>query len=205
MTAAAVVLATNNRGKLAEFERLLAPHGVIVYPQSKFIATGAEETGATFLANALLKARYAAHAANLPAIADDSGLEVDALDGAPGVYSARYAGENATDEANNEKLLRSLANVPDEGRTGRYRCVLAYVRRADDPAPLIAEGTWEGVILIAPRGEGGFGYDPLFRPSDAGCAVAEMSPEDKNAVSHRGKALRALMRQLIEHREVRAR
>lgn len=200
--ASVVVLASNNRGKLAEFERLLAPHGVTLHPQSKFVAAGADETGATFRDNALLKARHASRAAALPAIADDSGLEVDALGGAPGVYSARYAGANATDAENNEKLLNVLAKVPQNRRTGRYVCVLAYVRHADDPEPLIAEGVWEGSILSAPRGSGGFGYDPLFLPANSAYSAAEMSAEVKNAASHRGQALRALMRLLSAHGEI---
>jgi len=203
MPVSALVLATNNRGKLAEFERLLAPHGIVVYPQSKFIADGADETGATFRENALLKARHAAKAAGLPAIADDSGLEVDALGGAPGIHSARYAGERATDKENNDKLVSELTDVPELCRAARYRCVLSYVRHVDDLDPVLADGIWEGRILMSPRGSGGFGYDPLFLPNDSSLTVAEMNPEAKNAVSHRGKALRALMERLIERGEIR--
>lgn len=203
MSVSTLVLASNNRGKLAEFERLLAPHGVVIYPQSKFIVDGAEETGATFRDNALLKARHAAKAANMPAIADDSGLEVDALGGAPGVYSARYAGVGATDAANNDKLLSELAGVPAERRTGRFQCVLAYVRHADDPDPVVAAGEWEGTVLTAPRGYGGFGYDPLFQPRGASLSVAEMNGEAKNSASHRGQALRVLVQLLIQRGEIR--
>jgi len=203
MPVSALVLATNNRGKLAEFERLLAPHGIVVYPQSKFIADGADETGATFRENALLKARHAAKAAGLPAIADDSGLEVDALGGAPGIHSARYAGERATDKENNDKLVSELTDVPELCRAARYRCVLSYVRHVDDLDPVLADGIWEGRILMSPRGSGGFGYDPLFLPNDSSLTAAEMNPEAKNAVSHRGNALRALMERLIERGEIR--
>jgi XTP/dITP diphosphohydrolase len=199
-----VVLATGNRGKLAELAALLAPLGIEVEPRSRFGVEPPPETGATFLANALLKARHAAHLAQVPAIADDSGIEVDALDGAPGVYSARYAAEGAAeggsegagDAANNAKLLAALADVPDERRTARYRCVLVYVRSADDPAPLVAEGQWEGRIARAPRGDGGFGYDPLFEVDANGRRAAELAPEEKNRRSHRGIALRELVTQL---------
>jgi XTP/dITP diphosphohydrolase len=146
--------------------------------------------------NALLKARYASRLARLPALADDSGIEVDALGGRPGVYSARYAGEGASDLQNLQKLLAELQDVGDERRTARYQCVIALVRNADDPAPLIAEGAWEGRILTAPRGSGGFGYDPIFLPAGLQQTAAELSPQDKNAVSHRGKALKALAAKL---------
>ena len=196
-----VVLASNNRGKLAEFAQLLAPHRVTLHPQAKFIVTGADETGATFRENALLKARHASQASGLPAIADDSGLEVDALSGAPGVYSARFAGEGASDEENNRKLLSELAEIPAEKRSARFRCVLAYVRSANDAAPLIAEGVWEGRILDQPRGASGFGYDPVFLPTGTALSAAELASEAKNAVSHRGLALRALLKLLIAHSE----
>jgi XTP/dITP diphosphohydrolase len=203
MTTNAFVLATNNHGKLAEFTQLLAPYRVTIYPQSKFVAAGADETGATFRDNALLKARHAAQASGLPAIADDSGLEVDALDGAPGVYSARFAGEYATDDANNRKLLAELAGVPPSLRTARFRCVLAYVRDANDSAPLIAEGAWEGSILGEPRGAHGFGYDSLFLPLASASSAAELTSATKNSVSHRGLAMRVLLDLLIANGELR--
>jgi XTP/dITP diphosphohydrolase len=199
-----LVLASNNNGKLREFAQLFASYRVTLYPQAKFIAVGADETGATFRENALLKARHASRASGLPAIADDSGVEVDALDGAPGVYSARFAGENASDEANNRKLLSELVAVPAEKRTARFQCVLAYVRNADDPAPLIAEGVWEGRILDEPRGANGFGYDVLFLPHGGSRSVAELTSEEKNSQSHRAQALRTLLALLIANREVNA-
>ncbi len=191
-----VVLATANRGKLAESQQLLAPAGVELLPQSKFGIEPPEETGTTFEANALLKARHAARLSGLPALADDSGLEVDALGGAPGVHSARYAGAQAGDAANVAKLLAALDGIPDAHRSARFRCVIALVRDADDRAPLIASGCWEGRILEAPRGSGGFGYDPVFLDLASGRSAAELAPEQKNARSHRGQALRELLRQL---------
>jgi XTP/dITP diphosphohydrolase len=200
-----VVLASGNRGKLAEFAQLLAPWAVQVHSQSEFVEYGADETGTTFLENALLKARHAARAALLPAIADDSGLEVDALNGAPGVFSARYAGESATDEQNNRKLLTELGKTPTQMRTARFRCVLAYVRDANDAEPIIVEGVWEGRLLAQPRGSHGFGYDPLFQPVDAEVTAAELKPEEKNRLSHRGKACRALLEQMQSLGELVAR
>lgn len=191
-----VVLATGNRGKLAEFQQMLGDSGVTVLPQSLFGIEPPEETGTTFEANALLKARHAARLSGLPAIADDSGLEVDALDGAPGVYSARYAGAAADDAANTAKLLAALATVPAARRTARFRCVIAFVRDADDAAPLLAQGSWEGRILEAPRGRGGFGYDPVFLDPASGLSAAELDSATKNARSHRGAALRELLAQL---------
>lgn len=190
-----VVVATGNRGKLGELAALLAPLGVELAPQSDFGIDSPPETGATFLENALLKARHAARLANLPAIADDSGLEVDALGGAPGVYSARYAGENANAAANNARLLAALENVPIEKRSARFRATIVFVRTANDDAPLIGAGSWEGRIALAPRGSGGFGYDPLFELPDGSATAAELTPEGKNARSHRGAALRALVAQ----------
>jgi XTP/dITP diphosphohydrolase len=172
---ARVVLATGNKGKLRELS--------------------AEETGTTFEANAVLKARHAARITGLPAIADDSGLEVDALDGRPGVWSARYAGEGASDADNNAKLLAELAHV-DEPRTARYRCVIAYVASADDPSPVLASGAWEGAIAREPRGDGGFGYDPLFLVGTGHLTAAELPPDEKNRVSHRAHALRELVERL---------
>lgn len=195
-----IVLASNNHGKLREFAQLFAPYRVQFLPQSQFVAEGAEETGDTFLENALLKARYASRAAHMPAIADDSGIEVDALRGAPGVYSARYAGVGASDEGNNQKLLADLVSVSMPQRTARFRCVLVYVRDADDQAPIIAEGVWEGSILHEPFGNGGFGYDPLFLPVDSTLSAGAMSAAAKNAVSHRAQALQKLVVSLLSHR-----
>ncbi|HLF96759.1 MAG TPA: RdgB/HAM1 family non-canonical purine NTP pyrophosphatase, partial [Methylococcaceae bacterium] len=187
-----IVLASGNAGKIREIQALLAGRDIRIVPQSAFGIPDAEETGLTFIENAILKARHAARLSGLPAIADDSGLEVDALDGAPGVYSARYAGAGADDAANNAKLLEALRDVPEQRRAARFRCVMAYLRHADDPSPLIAEGVWEGRILTAPRGENGFGYDPLFFVPGEGCASAELPPDTKNRLSHRGQALHAL-------------
>jgi XTP/dITP diphosphohydrolase len=163
--------------------------------QGDFDIEPCEETGETFEANALLKARHAAAAAHLPALADDSGLEVDALGGRPGVRSARYAGEGASDAHNNAKLLAELAGIPDSGRGARYRCVIAFVRNSEDPAPLLSQGSWEGRIALAPRGSGGFGYDSLFIPRGQSITAAQMSAQDKNSVSHRGLALAQLLRE----------
>lgn len=187
----ALVLASSNAGKVREFQALLGP-GWLVRPQSEFAVVPVEETGATFFANALLKARHASRATGLPALADDSGLEVDALGGGPGVWSARYAGPMADDEANNAKLLAALRGVPDLQRTARYRCVLVWICGPDDQSPLTTEGVWEGRILTAPRGLGGFGYDPLFLDPGTGLAAAEMDEATKNARSHRGKAMAGL-------------
>jgi XTP/dITP diphosphohydrolase len=188
-----VVLATGNAGKQREFAALLAPLGIELLLQSALGIEPAEETGTTFEANALLKAHHAAAHARLPALADDSGLEVDALGARPGVYSARYAGPGATDEDNNALLVRELAGVPAGRRSARYRCVLALVRSGDDPAPLLAEGSWEGRIALAPAGSGGFGYDPWFIPEGHAVTAAQLPADTKNALSHRGKALRALV------------
>ena len=191
-----VVLASNNPGKLRELDAVLHPMGWELVAQASFGIPEAEETGATFEANALLKARHAAARTGLAALADDSGIEVDALGGRPGVYSARYAGPQRDDEANNRLLLQELQGVPEERRGARYQCVIALVRGADDPDPLIARGVWEGRILDAPRGRNGFGYDPLFYVPTHGCASAELDPDVKNALSHRGAALRALAERL---------
>lgn len=191
-----VVLATGNAGKLREMTALLAPLGLTILPQTELGIPSADETGTTFEANALIKARHAAAASGLPALADDSGIEVDALDGRPGVWSARYAGPHATDADNNTLLLRELRGVPAERRTARYRCVIAWVDSADDPAPCLARGAWEGTIATEPAGQGGFGYDPLFIPTGSTVTAAQMSAADKNAVSHRGRALAELVRLL---------
>jgi len=191
-----LVLASANAGKQREFAALLAPAGIELVLQSALGIDSVAETGTTFEANALLKARHAAGRSGLPALADDSGLEVDALDGRPGVWSARYAGAMATDADNNARLLSELAGVPAERRGARYRCVLALVRTADDAAPLIAGGSWEGRIAARPAGGGGFGYDPLFVPEGHTVSAAELPAAQKNALSHRGKALADLVAQL---------
>jgi XTP/dITP diphosphohydrolase len=196
-----VVLATGNLGKLREFAELLGPAGLSFEPASAFGLESPEETGLTFVDNALLKARHAAARTGLPAMADDSGLEVDALGGAPGVRSARYAaapGSDAApgDAANIDKLLRELRGVAPAARGARFRCAIVLLRSADDPAPLIGEGHWEGRILEVPRGAGGFGYDPVFEDAASGLSAAELSSADKHARSHRGAALHSLLAQL---------
>ena len=188
-----VVLASSNAGKVREFNQLLGDLQLEVVPQSQFNVADADETGLTFVENAILKARNAAQHTHLPALADDSGLEVDALHGAPGIYSARYAGPNASDTENLEKLLGMLKDVPEEERSARFQCVLVYLRHALDPTPLICQGTWEGRILTAPRGTSGFGYDPVFFVPTHACSAAELPAETKNALSHRGQALRQLL------------
>ncbi len=190
-----VVLATGNPGKAREMESMLG-EGFEALIQADFEVVSPAETGASFLENALLKARHAAALSGLPAIGDDSGLEVDALDGAPGIYSARYAGINANDELNVAKLLRQLRDVPEERRQARFRCVAVYLRSADDPSPVIVEGAWEGSIALAPRGQGGFGYDPVFIDPDSGRTAAELDAAAKNARSHRGQAMQALKERL---------
>ena len=190
------VLASRNAKKLKEMEALLAPLGVRLRLVSEFTDEAAEETAPTFVENALLKARHAARVSGLPAIADDSGLEVDALQGQPGVYSARYAGEPSDDAANNRKLLAALADVPEAQRGARFVSIIAALRHADDPVPLIAQGLWRGHILEAPRGEHGFGYDPLFFVPEQRCSSAELAPALKNKLSHRALAIADLLRQL---------
>lgn len=189
------VLASANEGKCQEFRRMLAGSGTELVAQTAFDITPPAETAPTFVENALIKARHAAREAVWPAIADDSGLEVDALDGAPGVHSARFAGEHADDAANNRLLLERLEGVAPEARSARYRAVLVYLRGPNDPAPLIAEGTWAGRIAETPRGDAGFGYDPLFELAD-GRTAAELPADEKNRVSHRGQALSALRHRL---------
>jgi XTP/dITP diphosphohydrolase len=191
-----LVIATGNAGKLREFHSLLAGLPFALTSSAELKLPSPEETGATFLANALLKARHAASLSGSAAVADDSGLEVDALEGAPGIYSARYAGSGADDAANNAKLLRALAGLPHERRRARYRCALVLVGNAADAAPLIAEAVWEGYILDAPRGLSGFGYDPYFWLSELDQTAAELEPAEKNRLSHRGKAMRSLREQL---------
>ena len=188
-----IVLASSNPGKVREINQVLAGLNVIVRPQAEFNVIDAEETGLTFVENAILKARNAAQHTGLPAIADDSGLEVDALAGAPGIYSARYAGEGASDLENLEKLLDALADVPEENRSARFQCLMVYMRHADDPTPLICQGSWEGRILMAARGSNGFGYDPVFYVPTHNCASAELAADIKNSLSHRGQALHQLV------------
>jgi XTP/dITP diphosphohydrolase len=187
-----VVLATNNAGKAKELNAMLSGLDMEVVAQSALGVPGAEETGLTFIENAILKARNAAAHAGLPAIADDSGLEVDALEGAPGIHSARYAGTPSDDQANLRKLLEAMRDVPDIGRSARFRCVIVYLKHAKDPAPLVTEGVWEGSILRAPKGANGFGYDPVFWVPEKGCSSAELPPDVKNQLSHRGQALARL-------------
>jgi XTP/dITP diphosphohydrolase len=191
-----VILASGNAGKLREFQQLLNGCGFDVVPQVDFFSENAEETGLTFVENAIIKARYACIKTGLPAIADDSGIEVDALNGRPGIYSARYAGESASDADNNQKLLQELEGVPAEERTARYHAVLAFMRHAEDPTPILCHGVWEGVILTEPRGDGGFGYDPLFFVPSHNCASAELDKAEKNRISHRGKAMQELLDKL---------
>jgi XTP/dITP diphosphohydrolase len=191
-----IVLASNNPGKVREINQLLAAQQIQVVPQSQFRVPDAEETGLSFVENAILKARNAAQHSGLPAIADDSGIEVDALNGAPGIYSARYAGKGASDRANLEKLLASLGELPEAQRSARFQCLMVYMHHPEDPTPIICQGTWEGRILSEPRGESGFGYDPVFFVPDQGCSAAELPPELKNRLSHRGQALRKLLEAL---------
>ncbi|MBB5209330.1 RdgB/HAM1 family non-canonical purine NTP pyrophosphatase [Chiayiivirga flava] len=191
-----LVLASSNAGKLAEFRSLLDGTGIQAVPQTEFGIVDADETGLTFIENALLKARHASAATGLPALADDSGLCVDALDGAPGLYSARYAGGHGDAAANIAKLLHALRDVPTARRTAHFHCVLALVRRPDDPAPIVCEGLWRGSILDAPRGAHGFGYDPVFLDPLLGLSAAEVDPATKHRVSHRGQAMHALRQRL---------
>jgi XTP/dITP diphosphohydrolase len=191
-----LVVASGNAGKLRELQALLADSGIECIPQSALGVDDVEETGLSFVENALLKARHAARATRLPALADDSGLCVDALDGAPGLYSARYAGPHGDAGENNSKLLAALDGVPDARRGARFCCVLAFLRHPHDPQPLLAEGRWEGRILHAPRGEHGFGYDPVFYDPLHGCSAAELAPALKHRISHRGHAMAALKARL---------
>jgi XTP/dITP diphosphohydrolase len=190
-----IVLASGNAGKLREISRILGDLDITVVPQSEFGVSDADETGSTFVENALIKARHAVEATGLPAIADDSGIAVDALGGRPGVYSARYAGPEATDEENNDRLLAELEGVPDEERGAAFHCVACFVM-PDDSEAIIAEGEWRGRILHGRQGDAGFGYDPLFLVTELGCSSAELSAEEKNRRSHRGQALRELGRKL---------
>ncbi len=192
-----VVLATHNAGKLKEFQELLAPFEFDIVSISRFSSVAPEETGLSFVENAILKARHAARVSGRVAIADDSGIEVDALHGAPGIYSARYAGPGASDQENLEKLLADLRARPSASRTARYQCALALMRWETDPSPIVVQASWEGRIIDAPRGSGGFGYDPIFE-LDSGLTAAELPATEKNSLSHRGKALRMLVSRLRE-------
>lgn len=196
-----LVLATSNKGKIVEFKTLLAPLGIHVIPQTEFNIPDAEETGLSFIENALLKARHAAKLTGLPALADDSGLAVDALQGAPGIYSARYSGENANAEKNIAKLLAALQNVADTNRQAAFHCALALVLTADDPTPIVCDGYWRGRILTVPRGTQGFGYDPVFYVTEENMTAAELPAEIKNRISHRSKALTLLLKNLQEKYE----
>jgi XTP/dITP diphosphohydrolase len=188
-----IVLASNNAGKVREINQLLASRQIQVVPQSEFGVPEAEETGLSFVENAILKARNAAEHSGLAAIADDSGIEVDALRGAPGIYSARFAGAGASDAANLEKLLEELQGVPESERGARFQCLMVYLRHAEDPTPIICQGTWEGVIASSPAGANGFGYDPVFWVPSQGCTAAQLPAEVKNGLSHRGQALQKLL------------
>jgi XTP/dITP diphosphohydrolase len=189
-----IVLASGNAGKLKELGRILSPLGVALQSQADFDVPEAEETGLTFVENAIIKARAAAGHSQLPAIADDSGLEVDFLNGAPGIHSARFSGEG--DQGNNTRLLAELADVPEAQRGARFQCVLVYLRNAQDPTPIICQGTWEGHILFEPRGADGFGYDPLFYVPEYQCSSAELATDLKNSISHRARASALLLEAL---------
>ncbi|MEE2024736.1 RdgB/HAM1 family non-canonical purine NTP pyrophosphatase [Alkalimonas mucilaginosa] len=191
-----LVLATGNPGKVTELAAMLAPFACTVTPQSEFKLADADETGLSFVENAIIKARHAALHTGLPAIADDSGLAVDALRGAPGIYSARFAGEGASDTDNVHKLLQALNDVPKQQRLAQFHCVLVFMRHAEDPTPLISHGRWQGIIHQQPQGQGGFGYDPVFYLPELNCTAAELSKAQKQQLSHRGQALRQLLSQL---------
>lgn len=196
-----IVLATGNQGKVREMADLLADFGFDVVAQSEFNVSEVAETGTTFIENAIIKARHAAKETGLPAIADDSGLEVDALDGAPGVYSARYAGEHATDQQNLTKLLNAMKDVPEAQRTARFHCVLVLMRHENDPTPLVCHGSWEGRILTEAHGSNGFGYDPIFFVPEDNCASAQLEPARKKQLSHRGQALKKLFQAIEEQKQ----
>ncbi len=190
-----ILLASGNKGKVNELKEMLAPLGLNVVPQSEFNVEEVPETGTTFVENAIIKARHASRVTGLPCIADDSGLEVAALNGAPGIYSSRFAGEDATDGTNIDKLLSQLDGIEENKRQARFVCVLVFMRHADDPTPIICQGSWDGVISTQRQGEHGFGYDPVFFQPQLNLAAAQLNPEQKHSLSHRGKALRQLMTQ----------
>ncbi|MCX8575328.1 MULTISPECIES: XTP/dITP diphosphatase [unclassified Gilliamella] len=191
-----IVLATNNQGKVNELQNLLADAGFDIIAQSQFNLPDADETGLTFVENAIIKARYAAKLTGLPAIADDSGLVVEALNGEPGIYSARYAGEHGNDESNNQKLLQALQPIPQEKRSAYFYCALVFMRHENDPTPIICLGKWNGLILNELKGKGGFGYDPLFYVPELNCTAAELTKEHKSQISHRGQALKQLIKEI---------
>lgn len=191
-----IVLASANAGKIKELQQMLDSLGIEVIPQSVLDVPDIEETGLSFVENSLLKARNATALTNLPAIADDSGLEVDYLRGAPGIYSARFSGEHATDASNREKLLQLMADVPPDQRTARYQTIIVYMRHATDPTPIICQGTWEGTIATDEKGDGGFGYDSIFQVTETDCRAAELDKDSKNRLSHRGKAMANLLTKL---------
>ncbi|MGS2720716.1 XTP/dITP diphosphatase [Paraglaciecola aestuariivivens] len=191
-----LVLATGNPGKVKEMANILQGLGIEVLAQSNFSVSEVAETGSTFVENAIIKARHAAKQTGLPAMADDSGLAVDALGGAPGVYSARYAGQDATDQSNIVKLLAQMAEVPESQRTAQFYCVLVYMRHADDPTPIICQGNWQGKITTQQLGDNGFGYDPVFWLPEQNCSSAQLTAQEKNQLSHRGKALKLMLAQL---------
>ncbi|MDG2116400.1 MAG: RdgB/HAM1 family non-canonical purine NTP pyrophosphatase [Porticoccaceae bacterium] len=196
MTDNKLVLASANAGKIKELQQMLDKLGIEVIPQSTLNVPDIAETGLSFVENSLLKARNAAALTNLPAIADDSGLEVDFLHGAPGIYSARFSGEHATDASNREKLLQLMVDVPQEQRTARYQTLIVYMRHANDPTPIICQGTWEGSIANDEKGDGGFGYDSIFQVAETNCRAAELDKDTKNRLSHRGKAMANLLSEL---------
>ena len=191
-----IVIASNNRGKLKEIEALFVNQDISIVPQSSFDVPDADETGLSFVENAIIKARHAATCTNLPAIADDSGIEVDVLNGAPGIYSARYAGVGASDEDNLNLLLENIRQTGAKEAIARFQCVMVYLRHKNDSTPLIAQGTWQGHIVDEPRGDNGFGYDPIFYVPEHNCTSAELRPEIKNCISHRGQALQLLLKEL---------
>ena len=193
-----IVLASNNAGKVREFNQILADLELEVVPQAELGVEEVEETGLTFVENAILKARNAALHTGLPALADDSGIEVDALNGAPGIYSARYGGVGASDQTNLDLMLKNLGDLPAEKRSARFQCVLVFMRHGDDPTPLICQGTWEGRILNTPQGDNGFGYDPIFEVPELGKSSAQLASDEKNRLSHRGQALTRLVAALHE-------
>lgn len=196
MNARSIVLASGNQGKIKELNQLLTPMGWHIRSQSEWQVEDAEETGLSFVENAILKARHACQQTGLPSLADDSGLAVDALGGAPGIYSARFAGVGASDSDNIAVLLDKLKDTPQNERSARFICVLVFMQHASDPTPIICQGEWEGSILTAPEGDGGFGYDPVFQVPERGCSAAQLSAADKQLLSHRGKALAQLRRLL---------
>lgn len=191
-----LVLASANSGKIKELQQMLGGLGFNIVPQTQLNIADIEETGLTFVENSILKARNASAHSSLPAVADDSGLEVDFLKGAPGIYSARFAGEAATDASNRDKLLELMKDVPADQRTARYQTVIVYMRHSNDPTPIICQGTWEGTVAFDEKGDGGFGYDSIFQVTETNCRAAELDKESKNKLSHRGKAIASLLHQL---------